>query len=84
MINYMKLPVLRQNIFWIIMILCWCILDLSPYLEEYYRKSWEATIIDSFLWSPILCRYLEDNRTWFSQELYALYEKAQIKKQLAK
>ncbi len=59
-------------------------LNLSPYLEEYYRKSWEATIIDSFLWSAILCRYLEDNRTWFSQELYALYEKAQNKKPLPK
>jgi hypothetical protein len=55
-------------------------LNLSPYLEDYYRKSWEATIIDSFLWSPILRSYLEENRTWFSPELYALYAKARQRK----
>ena len=56
-------------------------LNLSPYIETYYRKSWEATIIDSFLWSPILCSHIEENRPWFSAELFALYEKSKkIKK----
>lgn len=56
-------------------------LNLSPYIEIHYRKTWEASIIDSFLWSPILCSHLEENRPWFNDELFALYEKAQkIKK----
>jgi hypothetical protein len=57
-------------------------MKLAPYLNDYYRKSWESNIIDSFLWSPILCSYLEENKTWFSPELYSLYEKARNKKPL--
>lgn len=61
--------------------------SLSTQLKEYpnlwlhEKKTWEANIIDSFAWSPVLRRYLEANKDWYSDELHALKKKGELKKQ---
>lgn len=43
-----------------------------PHLWIHEQKGWEANTIDMFAWSPVLCRYLESSREWYSDHLYAL------------
>jgi len=43
-----------------------------PNLWIHEKREWEANIVDQCAWSPVLCHYLEANREWYSQELYAL------------
>lgn len=61
--------------------------SLSTQLKEYpnlwlhEKKTWEANIIDSFAWSPVLCRYLAANKDWYSDELHALKKRGDLKRQ---
>ena len=43
-----------------------------PHLWIHERRGWEANTIDMFAWSPVLCRYLDASREWYSDDLYAL------------
>lgn len=43
-----------------------------PYLWIHEQKGWEANTVDMFSWSPVLCRYLDSSREWYSDSLYAL------------
>jgi len=43
-----------------------------PHLWIHEKKGWEANTIDMFAWSPVLCRYLEASRDWYSDSLYTL------------
>ncbi len=52
-----------------------------PNLWRSEKDSWEANIIDQFAWSPVLCWYLEVNKTWWSDELYALKGEGEKKRQ---
>jgi hypothetical protein len=52
-----------------------------PNLWRSEKDAWEANIIDQFAWSPVLCWYLEVNKTWWSDELYALKGKGEKKRQ---
>ena len=52
-----------------------------PNLWRSEKDSWEANIIDQFAWSPVLCWYLEENKSWWSDELYGLKEKGEQKRQ---
>ncbi|MFZ2088301.1 MAG: hypothetical protein WAU47_06975, partial [Desulfobaccales bacterium] len=45
------------------------------------KRTWEANLVDMFAWSPELCRYLEATREWYSDELYALKEAGERKRQ---
>ncbi|MBM4295090.1 MAG: hypothetical protein FJ126_09355 [Deltaproteobacteria bacterium] len=47
-------------------------LKTYPHLWIHEKKTWEANTIDMFAWSPVLCRYLETSRDWYSENLYAL------------
>ena len=51
-----------------------------PNLWRSEKDAWEANIIDQFAWSPVLCWYLEVNKTWWSDELYALKGKGEDKR----
>jgi hypothetical protein len=48
-----------------------------PNLWRSEKDAWEANIVDQFAWSPVLCWYLEVNKTWWSDELYALMVKGE-------
>jgi hypothetical protein len=52
-----------------------------PNLWRSEKDAWEANIIDQFAWSPILCWYLEVNKTWWSDELFALKQKGEEHRQ---
>lgn len=52
-----------------------------PYLWIHEQRSWQANTVDMFAWSPILCRYLEATREWYSDELYALKVAGEKKRQ---
>lgn len=52
-----------------------------PNLWRSEKDAWEANIIDQFAWSPVLCWYLEVNKTWWSDELYALKGEGEKKRQ---
>lgn len=52
-----------------------------PNLWRSEKDAWEANIIDQFAWSPVLCWYLEVNKTWWSDELFALMQKGEKKRQ---
>ncbi len=43
-----------------------------PDLWIHEKREWEANIVDQCAWSPVLCHYLDANRNWYSQELFAL------------
>lgn len=43
-----------------------------PHLWIHEKKTWQANTIDMFAWSPVLCLYLDANREWYSESLYAL------------
>ncbi|MFZ5449510.1 MAG: hypothetical protein ACOZFS_12810 [Thermodesulfobacteriota bacterium] len=51
-----------------------------PNLWRSEKDAWEANIIDQFAWSPILCWYLEMNKNWWSDELFALKQKGEEKR----
>jgi hypothetical protein len=52
--------------------------SLETHLKKYpdlwfsEEKTWEANTMDMFAWSPILCRYLEATKAWYSEDLYRL------------
>jgi hypothetical protein len=52
--------------------------SLETHLKKYpnlwfsEEKTWESNTIDMFAWSPILCRFLEGTKNWFSEDLYKL------------
>jgi hypothetical protein len=50
-----------------------------PHLWRSERNAWEANIIDMFAWSPALCRYLEVNKEWYSEELMKLKKAGEAK-----
>jgi hypothetical protein len=52
-----------------------------PNLWRSEKDAWEANIIDQFAWSPILCWYLEVNKAWWSDELFALKQKGEERRQ---
>jgi len=52
-----------------------------PQLWRYEKDSWEANIIDMFAWSPVLCRYLEGNKEWYSDNLFVLKKAGEMKRQ---
>jgi len=52
-----------------------------PNLWRSEKDAWEANIIDQFAWSPVLCWYLETNKNWWSDELMALKERGEQKRQ---
>ena len=52
-----------------------------PNLWIHEQKGWEANTIDMFAWSPVLCRYLESSREWYSDDLYALKTAGEKKRQ---
>ena len=52
-----------------------------PNLWRSEQDAWEANIVDQFAWSPVLCWYLEVNKTWWSDELFALMQKGERKRQ---
>lgn len=52
-----------------------------PNLWRSEKDAWEANIIDQFAWSPVLCWYLEANKTWWSDELFALKQKGEEQRQ---
>jgi hypothetical protein len=52
-----------------------------PNLWRSEKDAWEANIIAQFAWSPILCWYLEVNKIWWSDELFALKQKGEEKRQ---
>jgi ABC-type multidrug transport system fused ATPase/permease subunit len=43
-----------------------------PHLWIHEQKTWEANIIDMFAYSPVLCRYLDTTKEWYSDSLYVL------------
>jgi hypothetical protein len=43
-----------------------------PNIWRYEKGSWEANIIDTFAWSPVMCRYLEANKAWYGDDLMIL------------
>ncbi len=43
-----------------------------PSLWIHEKREWEANIVDQCAWSPVLCHYLDANRNWYSEELFAL------------
>ncbi len=43
-----------------------------PGMWRIEKGSWEANIIDMCAWSPVLCRYLEANKSWYGDELLGL------------
>jgi|WetSurMetagenome_2_1015567.scaffolds.fasta_scaffold393905_1 hypothetical protein len=51
-----------------------------PNLWRSEKNAWEANIIDQFAWSPVLCWYLEVNKTWWSDELFALKQTGEEKR----
>jgi hypothetical protein len=52
-----------------------------PNLWRSEKDAWEANIVDQFAWSPVLCWYLEVNKEWWSDELLALKQKGEQKRQ---
>jgi hypothetical protein len=52
-----------------------------PHLWRYEKREWEANIVDMFAWSPALCRYLDANPDWYSEELAALKQAGELKRQ---
>ena len=52
-----------------------------PNLWIHEQRGWEANTIDMFAWSPVLCRYLESSREWYSDDLYALKAAGEKKRQ---
>jgi hypothetical protein len=52
-----------------------------PNLWIHEKREWEANIVDQFAWSPVLCHYLEANKAWYSEELYALKVAGEKKRQ---
>lgn len=52
-----------------------------PNLWRSEKDAWESNIIDQFAWSPVLCWYLEVNKAWWSDELYALKGEGEKKRQ---
>jgi hypothetical protein len=52
-----------------------------PYLWIHERREWEANAVDMFAWSPVLCRYLEATKDWYSDELYTLKKAGEQKRQ---
>jgi hypothetical protein len=60
--------------------------SLETHLKKYPQlwfseeKTWEGNTMDMFAWSPILCRYLEGSRNWFSDDLYRLKEAGEEKR----
>jgi hypothetical protein len=55
-------------------------LKKHPNLWIHEKKEWEANTVDMFAWSPMLCRYLEANKEWYSDELYALKKAGEQKR----
>lgn len=51
-----------------------------PHLWIHEQKTWEANTIDMFAFSPILCRYLDATRAWYSDRLYALKTEGEKKR----
>jgi hypothetical protein len=51
-----------------------------PGLWIHEKREWEANIVDQCAWSPVLCHYLEANRHWYSDELYALMKAGEEKR----
>jgi hypothetical protein len=52
-----------------------------PHLWIHEQKGWEANVMDMFAWSPVLCRYLDASREWYSEDLYALKTAGEKKRQ---
>lgn len=52
-----------------------------PNLWRSEKDAWEANIIDQFAWSPVLCWYLDTNKSWWSDELYALKARGEQKRE---
>jgi hypothetical protein len=52
-----------------------------PHLWIHEKKGWEANIIDMYAWSPVLCRYMDSSREWYSDDLYALKSAGEKKRQ---
>jgi hypothetical protein len=52
-----------------------------PNLWIHEKRTWEANTIDMFAWSPVLCRYLDAAREWYSDDLYALKIAGEKKRQ---
>jgi hypothetical protein len=51
-----------------------------PHLWIHEQKTWEANTIDMFAWSPVLCRYLDATKEWYSDSLYALKTEGEKKR----
>jgi ABC-type multidrug transport system fused ATPase/permease subunit len=51
-----------------------------PHLWIHEQKTWEANIIDMFAYSPVLCRYLDTTKEWYSDSLYALKTEGEKKR----
>jgi len=51
-----------------------------PHLWRYEKDSWEANIIDMFAWTPALCRFLEANKDWYGDNLFALKKAGEEKR----
>jgi hypothetical protein len=51
-----------------------------PHLWIHEQKGWQANTIDMFAWSPVLCRYLDASREWYSDSLYALKTEGEKKR----
>jgi len=60
--------------------------SLETHLKKYpnlwfsEEKTWESNTIDMFAWSPVMCRYLEATKGWFSDDLYRLKEAGEQKR----
>jgi hypothetical protein len=52
-----------------------------PLLWRHEKGSWEANITDMFSWSPVLCRYLEANKSWYNDDLLDLKKIGEAKRQ---
>jgi hypothetical protein len=52
-----------------------------PGLWIHEKREWEANIIDQCAWSPVLCHYLDANKDWYSEELFALKVAGEEKRQ---
>ena len=52
-----------------------------PGMWRVEQGSWEANISDMFAWSPVLCRYLEANKHWYGDDLVALKQMGEKKRE---
>jgi hypothetical protein len=60
--------------------------SLETHLKKYpnlwfsEEKTWESNTMDMFAWSPVMCRYLEATKGWFSEDLYRLKQAGEQKR----